>query len=380
MKRRSLIALVALMLSLSLLLSSCSIGADTSGKESQEGDMGKEKGEARVETKEMKKMDFSKEKNVIYLAGGCFWGLEKLMQSIPGVIDAESGYANGTAEGEPDYKTVCTGATGFKETVRVEYDPEVVSLDAILFAYFYVVDPTVKNRQGPDIGTQYQTGIYYTNDEDKEVVERVAGIEKSRHKAFEVEIGPIVNYYRAEEYHQNYLDNYPNGYCHIPFFEIDMLSKNKIDPGKYQRPDEAEISKKLSDEEYNVTQNSGTEAPFSNEYWKHDKKGIYVDIVTGEPLFSSLDKFQSSCGWPAFSKPIEEPTIVKKEDLSYGMKRTEVRSRAGDSHLGHVFSGDSESPNGVRYCINGASLKFIPYEEMEAKGYGYLLYLFDAEN
>lgn len=325
-------------------------------------------------------MDFSKEKNVIYLAGGCFWGLEKLMQSIPGVIDAESGYANGTADIEPDYRTVCNGTTGFKETVRVEYNPEEVSLDALLFAYFYVIDPTVKNKQGPDIGTQYQTGIYYTNEEDGAVVERIAEIERKRNKAFEVEIGPIINYYRAEDYHQNYLDNYPNGYCHIPFFEIDMLAGNKIDPGKYRRPDEAELSSKLNDEQYNVTQNAGTEAPFSNEYWKQDKKGIYVDIVTGEPLFSSLDKFQSSCGWPAFTKPIEEPTLVKKEDLSYGMRRTEVRSRAGDSHLGHVFSGDPESPSGIRYCINGASLRFIPYEEMEKSGYGYLLHLFDEKH
>lgn len=370
---------VLLMLGL-LLLSACGIGADSSQNEAQNKELREEKGEENIETKEMKKMDFSKEKNVIYLAGGCFWGLEKLMQSIPGVIDAESGYANGTADIEPDYRTVCTGTTGFREAVRVEYDPEKVSLDALLFAYFYVVDPTVKNKQGPDIGTQYQTGIYYTNDEDKEIVESIAEIERGRNKAFEVEIGPIVNYYRAEEYHQNYLDNYPNGYCHIPFFEIDMLSKNKIDPGKYRRPEEKDISAALSDEEYNVTQNSGTEAPFSNPYWKQDKKGIYVDIVTGEPLFSSLDKFQSSCGWPAFSKPIEEPTVVKKEDLSYGMKRTEVRSRAGDSHLGHVFSGDPESPNGVRYCINGASLHFIPYEEMEEKGYGYLLHIFDEAN
>lgn len=377
MKR--IVLLVFMTLSLLILLSSCSKEAEASQKEPQ-NESSVEQVAEKKDDKEMKKMDFSKEKNVIYLAGGCFWGLEKLMQSIPGVIDAESGYANGTAEIEPDYRTVCTGSTGFKETVRVEYDPEVVSLDAILFAYFYVVDPTVKNKQGPDIGTQYQTGIYYTNDKDKEIVERIAEIEKSRNKAFEVEIGPIVNYYRAEEYHQNYLDNYPGGYCHIPFFEIDMLSKNKIDPGKYRRPDEAEISAALSDEQYNVTQNSGTEAPFSNPYWNQDKKGIYVDIVTGEPLFSSLDKFESSCGWPAFSKPIEEPTIVKKEDLSYGMRRTEVRSRAGDSHLGHVFSGDSESPNGIRYCINGASLHFIPYEEMENSGYGYLLYLFDGKN
>ena len=159
---------------------------------------------------EMEIMDFSQEtENVIYLAGGCFWGLEQLMQSIPGVIDAESGYANGTGEADANYSAVCGGETGFRETVRVEYDPEQVSLDALLLAYFYVIDPTVQNRQGNDIGTQYQTGVYYTNDAAKETVERIAELERSRNEKFYVEIGPLLNYYPAEEYHQNYLEKNP---------------------------------------------------------------------------------------------------------------------------------------------------------------------------
>lgn len=321
-------------------------------------------------------MHKEKTENVIYLAGGCFWGLEQLMQSIPGVIDAESGYANGSCENDANYKTVCTGSTGFRETVRVEYDIEKVSLDAILLAYFYVIDPTVQNRQGNDRGSQYQTGIYYTNEKAKETVERIAALEKSRSKKFFVEIGPLLNYYKAEEYHQNYLEKNPNGYCHIPRKEIKLFSTLKIDPGEYQKPAAETIREKLTKEQYRITQENGTERAFTGEFYNQFADGIYVDIVTGEPLFSSTDKFESGCGWPSFSKPIEKPAVVELEDNSFGMRRTEVRSRAGNSHLGHVFTGDPESPNGIRYCINSASLRFIPYEKMEAEGYGYLLYLF----
>ena len=326
---------------------------------------------------EIHTMDFSHEsEHVIYLAGGCFWGIEQLMESIPGVLDAQSGYANGRRAEDANYRTICAEDTGFRETVRVEYDPEQVSLDALLLAYFYVIDPTVQNRQGNDIGTQYQTGVYYTNEEAKETVERIAAIERSRSAAFHVEIGPLLNYYPAEDYHQDYLQKNPNGYCHIPLEEMRLFSSLRIDPGDYRKPAEELIRDKLTEEQYYVTQESGTEYPFRNEFWNRFEKGIYVDVVTGEPLFSSEDKFESSCGWPAFSRPIEEPSIVEITDTSHGMLRTEVRSRAGNSHLGHVFENDPESPNGVRYCINSASLRFVPYEQMEEEGYGYLMELF----
>ncbi len=322
-------------------------------------------------------LNFTEEaENIIYFAGGCFWGMEKLMQSIPGVIEAISGYANGSCQTDANYQTVCSGNTGFKETVRVEYDPKQVSLDALLLAYFYVIDPSLENRQGNDIGSQYQTGIYYTNDRSRETVERIAAIESGRVKKFAVEIQPLKNFYPAEEYHQNYLDKNPGGYCHIPTAEIELFSHMSIDPGNYQKPAEAIIRDQLSAKQYQVTQENATEAPFTNEYWDFKGRGIYVDIVTGEPLFSSLDKFDSSCGWPAFSAPIEKPSIIEKTDHSHGMIRTEVRSRAGDAHLGHVFEGDKASPNGIRYCINSASLRFIPYEEMEKEGYGFLMNLF----
>ena len=315
--------------------------------------------------------------NVIYLAGGCFWGLEKLMQSIPGVTDAVSGYANGTGEEDANYQTVVKGQTGFRETVKVTYDPDQVSLDALLLAYFYVIDPTVENRQGNDVGSQYQTGVYYEDDASREIVERIAALERRRREKFVVEIGPLVNFFPAEEYHQDYLDKNPNGYCHIPRAEIELFSRLRIDPGDYQKPAAEAIRDKLTDEQYRVTQENATESPFQNEFWNQFEKGIYVDVVTGEPLFSSADKFESSCGWPAFSRPIEEPAVVELPDDSHGMRRTEVRSRAGDSHLGHVFTGDRESPNGVRYCINSASLRFIPYEKMEQEGYGELMSLFE---
>ena len=360
------ISLLSLALAALLLFFGCRSGAETGNTE---------KG---GETKEIYKMDFSNEvQNVIYLAGGCFWGLEHLMQSIPGVIDAKSGYANGTCRADADYETVCKGDTGFRETVRVEYDPEKISLDALLLAYFYVIDPTVQNQQGNDVGSQYQTGIYYTNDMAKETAQRIYDIEKSRRTRFFVEFGPLINFFLAEEYHQNYLEKNPDGYCHIPLAEIELFSKLKIDPGDYRKPAAESIREKLTAEQYHITQENGTEHAFRNEFWDKFEKGIYVDVVTGEPLFSSTDKFESGCGWPAFSKPIEAPAVVERQDNSHGMSRTEVRSRAGDSHLGHVFQNDPDSPNGVRYCINSAALRFIPYEKMESEGYGYLLSVFD---
>jgi len=314
----------------------------------------------------------SKHEKFIYLAGGCCWGMEKLMQSIPGVLDAVSGYANGSGEADANYKTVCTGRTGFRETVRVTYDPTRVSLDQLLFAYFEVIDPAAVNRQGHDTGTQYQAGVYYADTESQATVERIFAIERARTPHFAVESGPLKNFFPAEEYHQDYLDKNPGGYCHIPFADIARLSKGTIDAGRYARPREERISSDLTPEQYAVTQKSATEPPFTSEFYEHTAKGLYVDVVTGEPLFTSDDKYASSCGWPAFTKPVEPSVVVSREDWSHGMHRVEVRSRAGNSHLGHVFEGDAESPNGTRYCINGAALRFVPYDSLDAQGYGYL--------
>ena len=309
---------------------------------------------------------------VIYLAGGCFWGLEKLMQTIPGVVRAVSGYANGDPSIKPTYREVCGGRTGYRETVRVEYREDEVSLDAILFAFFGAIDPTVRNRQGNDIGSQYQSGIYFADENSAKIVEHVVKVEKMRHKNFAVEIKPLESFYDAEEYHQDYLDKNPGGYCHITPAEMKIVEKMTVDPAKYRRPSDEEVKKRLSKDQYHVAVDSGTEPSFRNEFWDHKEKGIYVDVITGEPLFSSKDKFESPCGWPAFSKPIDPNTMIYLTDNSFGMRRTEVRSRAGNSHLGHVFQGDPHSPNGTRFCINSLSLRFIPSKEMDKAGYGYL--------
>ena len=309
--------------------------------------------------------------NVIYLAGGCFWGTEKLMQSVDGVADAVSGYANGEDDVTPSYYTV--SGTGFKETVRVEYDPEKVSLDALLFLYFRSIDPTLIARQGNDTGTQYQAGIYWANEALGQTVLRIAAVERLRFGDFSVETEPLRNFFDAEEYHQDYLDKNPGGYCHVSSEEFALAANMIVDPADYPRPSDEDIKAALTATQFNVTQESGTEPAFTGEYWDNHERGIYVDVVTGEPLFSSSDKFDSGTGWPSFTCPIDENAVVLLPDDSFGMQRTEVVSRAGNTHLGHVFYGESGSPNGVRFCINSASLRFIPYDDMDAQGYGYLM-------
>lgn len=311
--------------------------------------------------------------DVIYFAGGCFWGIEKLMQSIPGVVNATSGYANGQVGGVPTYKSVTTGITGYRETVRVEYKIDKVSLDALVFAYFHVIDPTIENAQGNDYGSQYQTGVYYADEAAKSTVERIAAIIKERYRDFVVEIEPLERFYDAEEYHQNYLDKNPGGYCHISKGEISSISQMIVDPGKYRRPSDEKLKTMLTEEQYKVTRQAGTEPAFNNEFWDNHERGLYVDVVTGEPLFSSSDKFESFTGWPSFSKGIDENTFFLLSDDSFGMVRTEVLSRAGNTHLGHLFYNDTISPSGTRFCMNSAALRFVPYEKMEAEGYGYLL-------
>ncbi|MDV0441703.1 peptide-methionine (S)-S-oxide reductase MsrA [Methanorbis furvi] len=309
----------------------------------------------------------------IYFAGGCFWGVEELMRSVQGVVDAVSGYANGRSGPAPSYEEVCSGRTGFSETVRVVYDPARVSLSGLVFLFFRAIDPTDSGGQGNDRGTQYRSGIYYTDEESAVVVRRAADVERRRHSAFYVEILPLLNFYPAEEFHQRYLEKHQGGYCHIPRELFSYAGSMRVDPELYPRPSDAEISRRLSSQEFSVTQEGATDLPHSHPLTTEVRRGLYVDAVTGEPLFSSRDKYQSSCGWPAFSEPVDGNTMVFSEDRSHGMRRTEVRSRAGDSHLGHVFGGDEESPSGVRFCINGSSLRFVPYEKMEEEGYGELM-------
>ena len=304
----------------------------------------------------------------IYLAGGCFWGVEEYFSRLNGVKDAVSGYANGTVE-TTNYKLI--HQTGHAETVKITYDASKINLKELLQHYFRIIDPVSVNKQGNDIGTQYRTGIYYTDEADKADINQVIAAKTAEiGKTLAVEVEPLKHFIEAEDYHQDYLKKHPNGYCHI---DLGQAATPLIDPAKYVKPSDAELKQKLSPEEYAVTQLNDTERAFSNRYWDNKEAGLYVDVATGEPLFSSDDKFDSGCGWPSFTQPIVSEVVTYDEDNSFHMKRVEVRSRSGNSHLGHVFEDGPKDKGGLRYCINSAAIKFIPKAEMEQAGYGYLL-------
>jgi len=303
---------------------------------------------------EKKEKDMDK---TIYLAGGCFWGTEKYLSLIKGVVFTEVGYANGNTV-NPTYEDVCRKRTGHAETVKVTYNNEEISLTKLLNLFFASIDPTAVNRQGNDIGSQYRSGIYFTDESDKEIIQdAIKELSKIYKDPIAVEVLNLKNYYKAEDYHQKYLEKNPGGYCHIgnSTFDIARATKNE-----YPQKSKEELKKILTPLQYDVTKNNATEPPYRNEYFDNFEEGIYVDITTGEPLFSSEDKFDSGCGWPAFSKPIDNNLIKRVTDKSHGMNRIEVRSSNGDAHLGHVFSDGPKEKGGLRYCINSASLKFIP--------------------
>jgi peptide methionine sulfoxide reductase msrA/msrB len=306
---------------------------------------------------------------VIYLAGGCFWGLQKYIGEIPGVLNTKVGYANGGTQ-NPSYEEVCTGS-GHTETVRVEYDAQMLPLAFLLELFFEVIDPLSVNKQGHDVGVQYRTGIYYENEADRPVIEQaLAGLSHRLGRPVAVECAPLTQFFPAENYHQDYLDKHPTGYCHISRDKIKQAKYARVDPARYAAQEESALKQTLSPLQYEVTQHAATEPPFQNEFHDDFREGIYVDVTTGEPLFSSTDKFQSGCGWPSFSKPIDPFTVRERQDDSFGMRRTEVRSRVGDAHLGHVFPDGPRQAGGLRYCINSAALRFIPKDDMEREGYG----------
>ncbi|MBW8349204.1 peptide-methionine (R)-S-oxide reductase MsrB [Bacillus sp. IITD106] len=315
-----------------------------------------------------KSVDYStSELKSIYFAGGCFWGVEAYFARIFGVKDATSGYANGIGT-DPTYDDVIKGDREFAETVHVEYDPERVSLNELLTYFFKVVDPTSINQQGNDKGIQYRSGIYFEDKSDEAIINAYIKHEQEKYNEKIVsEVLPINNFFLAEDYHQDYLEKNPNGYCHI---DLSILDEDDDETQSYFKPSDEEIKKKLSSEQYEVAILDGTEPAFNNKYWDFYEPGIYVDIVTGEPLFSSRDKYDSDCGWPSFTKPITHKTVKYEEDTSFNMNRTEIRSRVGDIHLGHVFEDGPIEEGGLRYCVNSASLRFIPLEDMEKEGYG----------
>ena len=329
----------------------------------------------RTQDTKQETVEMSDSVREIYLAGGCFWGTEHFLRQIRGVVETEVGYANGSTP-DPTYEIVCGDKSGYAETVRVVYDPEVLSTAKLLETFFLAIDPTAVNRQGNDRGTQYRTGIHYSNPADEPVV--IAALDQLRtqySKPIAVEGMPLRSFYRAEEYHQDYLEKNPSGYCHIS--SALFRKAREANQPRFSRKSKKELHRLLTDLQYEVTQEGGTERAFSHPYDKEFREGIYVDVTTGEPLFLSSDKYDSGCGWPAFSRPISDSLLVERTDLRYGMRRTEVRSKLGEAHLGHVFDDGPRERGGLRYCINGAALRFVPKEEMEREGYGDYLHLLE---
>jgi len=303
----------------------------------------------------------------IYLAGGCFWGAQKYLSLIPGVVETAVGYANGPTE-NPSYQEVCKNS-GHAETVRVVYDENAVTLTGLLDLYAEMIDPVSVNRQGGDAGIQYRTGIYYEDESDRPLISGwLTLLQESLSKPVAVELAPLQNFYPAEAYHQNYLDKNPGGYCHIPAAKFEK-ARGGAKPARAA----GDLREQLTPMQYEVAVGGATEPPFANAYFDNFEPGIYVDVISGKPLFISTDKFESGCGWPAFSKPIDEALLTQLPDRSYGRSRTEVRAAGSGAHLGHVFDDGPEELGGLRYCINSASLRFIPRGEMEKAGYGELL-------
>jgi len=325
------------------------------------------------------------ERRQAVFAGGCFWCMEPPFAGLPGVIEVTTGYCGGD-KANPTYEEVSSGKTGHLEAVRVIYDPAKISYEELLAIFWRQIDPADANGQFADRGSQYRTAIFYGNEEERQAAEdsrRDLELSGRFTAPVRTAILPLKPFYAAEKYHQDYSQKNPQHYQaykegsgRAAFLRQAWPENTTSPPPKsQQRPEAATLRQRLTPLQYEVTQNAATEPPFANEFWDNQRPGLYVDVVSGEPLFSSRDKFDAGCGWPSFTKPLPGVALVEKHDASHGMSRTEIRSPRAGSHLGHVFD-DGPGPGGLRYCLNSAALRFIAVDDLEKEGYGQYRALF----